>query len=119
MVKKLNSYHEGATSNKLRRYEMKAIFETGGKQYYVTVGDTLYVEKLDNEVGSTVKFDKVLFYNGVAGNPYVSGVTVECSVEKHGKNPKIKVFKYRPKKKYRKTQGHRQPYTKLVVKKIG
>lgn len=118
MVKKLLSYHKGATSN-VRRYEMKAIFETGGKQYYVSEGDTLYVEKLDAEAGSEVKFDKVLFYNGVAGNPYVSGVSVVCTVVSHGKNPKIKVFKYRPKKKYRKTQGHRQPYTKLVVKKIG
>ena len=98
---------------------MKAIFETGGKQYYVSEGDTLYVEKLNAEASSEVKFDNVLFYNGVAGNPYVSGVSVVCTVEKHGKNPKIKVFKYRPKKKYRKTQGHRQPYTKLVVKKIG
>lgn len=97
---------------------MKAIFETGGKQYYVSVGDTIYVEKLDAEVGTDVTFDKVLFADGKAGNPYVD-VKVVCTVEKHGKNKKIKVFKYRPKKKYRKTQGHRQPYTKLVVKKIG
>ena len=97
---------------------MKAIFETGGKQYYVSVGDTIFVEKLNAEVGSDVTFDKVLFANGVAGNPYVDA-SVVCTVEKHGKNKKIKVFKYRPKKKYRKTQGHRQPYTKLVVKKIG
>lgn len=102
----------------IRRYEMKAIFETGGKQYYVSVGDTIFVEKLDAEVGSDVTFDKVLFADGKAGNPYVD-VKVVCTVEKHGKNKKIKVFKYRPKKKYRKTQGHRQPYTKLVVKKIG
>ena len=81
-------------------------------------GDTIYVEKLDAEVGSDVTFDKVLFADGKAGNPYVD-VSVVCTVEKHGKNKKIKVFKYRPKKKYRKTQGHRQPYTKLVVKKIG
>lgn len=98
---------------------MKAIFETGGKQYYVTVGDVIYVEKLDAEAGSDITFDKVLFANGVAGNPYVDGVKVVATVEKHGKDKKIKVFKYRPKKKYRKTQGHRQPYTKLVIKKIG
>lgn len=98
---------------------MKAIFETGGKQYYVTEGDVIFVEKLDAEVGSDITFDKVLFANGIAGNPYVEKVSVVCTVEKHGKNKKIKVFKYRPKKKYRKTQGHRQPYTKLVVKKIG
>ncbi len=98
---------------------MKAIFETGGKQYYVAVGDVIYVEKLDVKEGSNITFDKVLFANGVAGNPYVANASVVCTVEKHGKNKKIKVFKYRPKKKYRKTQGHRQPYTKLVVKKIG
>jgi len=97
---------------------MKAIFETGGKQYYVSVGDKIYVEKLDAEVNTDVTFDKVLFVNGVAGDPYVEKASVVCTVEKHGKNKKIKVFKYRPKKKYRKTQGHRQPYTCLVVKKI-
>lgn len=97
---------------------MKAIFETGGKQYYVTEGDKIYVELLPNEVGSDVTFDKVLFLDGKTGTPYVEGAKVVCTVEKHGKNKKIKVFKYRPKKKYRKTQGHRQPYTCLVVKKI-
>ena len=97
---------------------MKAIFTTGGKQYYVSEGDVLYVEKLNAEAGETVKFDEVLFVDGVAGNPTVKGASVECKVEKHGKNKKIIVFKYRPKKKYRKKQGHRQPYTKLVVTKI-
>ena len=97
---------------------MKAIFTTGGKQYYVSEGDTIYVELLPNEVGSTVKFDEVLFVDGVAGNPTVKGASVECKVEKHGKAKKIIVFKYRPKKKSRKKQGHRQPYTKLVITKI-
>ncbi len=97
---------------------MKAIFTTGGKQYYVSEGDVLYVEKLDAEVGSTVKFDEVLFVDGVSGTPTVKGASVECTVEKHGRQKKIVVFKYRPKKKFRKKQGHRQPYTKLVVKKI-
>ena len=97
---------------------MKAIFTTGGKQYYVTEGDVIYVEKLNAEAGETVKFDEVLFVDGVAGNPVLPGASVECKVEKHGKNKKIIVFKYRPKKKYRKKQGHRQPYTKLVVTKI-
>lgn len=97
---------------------MKAIFTTGGKQYYVSENDKIYVEKLDAEVGSDITFDKVLFVDGKSGMPYVDGATVVCTVEKHGKNKKIKVFKYRPKKKYRKTQGHRQPYTCLVVKKI-
>ena len=97
---------------------MKAVFTTGGKQYYVSVGDTIFVEKLDAEAGSTVKFDEVLFVDGVAGTPTVKGASVECKVEKHGKDKKIVVFKYRPKKKYRRKQGHRQPYTKLVVTKI-
>ena len=97
---------------------MKAIFVTGGKQYYVSEGDVIYVEKLDAEVGSEVTFDEVLFVDGKAGNPTVKGAKIVCSVEKHGKQKKIVVFKYHPKKKYRKKQGHRQPYTKLVVKKI-
>ncbi len=97
---------------------MKAIFVTGGKQYYVAEGDVIYVEKLPNEAGSDVTFTDVLFVNGISGTPYVDGAKVTCTVEKHGKQKKIIVFKYRPKKKYRNKQGHRQPYTKLVVKKI-
>ena len=97
---------------------MKAIFVTGGKQYYVAEGDTIYVEKLNAEAGSEVEFTEVLFADGKAGTPYVNGAKVVCTVEKHGKQKKIVVFKYKPKKKYRNTQGHRQPYTKLVVKKI-
>ncbi len=97
---------------------MKAIFKTGGKQYYVSEGDALYVEKLNVEAGKTVEFGEVLMVDGKAGNPYVKGAKVVCNVEKHGKQKKIVVFKYNPKKKYRKTQGHRQPYTKLVVTKI-
>ena len=97
---------------------MKAIFVTGGKQYYVAEGDVVFVEKLEAEVGSEVEFTEVLFADGKVGNPMVSGAKVVCSVEKHGKNKKVVVFKYRPKKKYRNKQGHRQPYTKLVVKKI-
>ena len=97
---------------------MKAIFVTGGKQYYVAEGDVIYVEKLNAEAGSTIDFTEVLAVGDKTGTPYVKGAKVTCEVEKHGKNKKIAVFKYRPKKKYRKTQGHRQPYTKLVVKKI-
>lgn len=97
---------------------MKAIFVTGGKQYYVAEGDVLYVEKLNANVGDTITFDEVLFVDGIAGNPTVKGASVTCTVEKQGKQKKIVVFKYRPKKKFRKKQGHRQPYTKLVVKKI-
>ena len=97
---------------------MKAIFVTGGKQYYVSEGETIYVEKLDAEVGSEVTFDNVLYVDGVAGTPQVKGAKVVCTVEKQGKQKKIIIFKYRPKKKYRNKQGHRQPYTKLTVKKI-
>ena len=97
---------------------MKAVFVTGGKQYYVAENDVIYVEKLPNEVGTEVTFTDVLAVDDKIGSPFVSGASVVCLVEKHGKQKKIKVFKYRPKKKYRKTQGHRQPYTKLVVKKI-
>ena len=97
---------------------MKAIFVTGGKQYYVSEGDTIYVEKLPNEVGTEVEFTDVLFVGGKSGNPTVKGAKVVGTVEKHGRQKKIIVFKYRPKKKYRKTQGHRQPYTKVTIKKI-
>lgn len=97
---------------------MKAVFTTGGKQYYVSEGDVIYVEKLDAKENETVKFEEVLFVDGIAGTPTVKGASVECKVDHHGKNKKIIVFKYRPKKKYRKKQGHRQPYTKLVVTKI-
>jgi len=97
---------------------MKAVIETGGKQYYVTEGTILYVEKLDAEVGKEVELDKVLMINDKAGNPYVDGAKVVCEVVKHGKNKKIIVFKYNAKKNYRKKQGHRQPYTKIEIKKI-
>lgn len=97
---------------------MKAVIETGGKQYYVEEGTVLYVEKLDAEAGKKVTFDKVMMANGVVGHPYLSNVTVEGEVVKHGKQKKIIVFKYNAKKKYRKTQGHRQPYTKVEIKKI-
>lgn len=97
---------------------MKAIFVTGGKQYYVTEGDVIYVEKLDAEAGKDITFTDVLYVSGNYGTPYVKNAKVVCTVEKHGKNKKIIVFKYKPKKKYRNTKGHRQPYTKLIVKKI-
>ena len=96
----------------------KAVIETGGKQYYIEVGSVLYVEKLDAEAGSDVTFDHVLMANGNVGTPYVKGAKVVATVVKHGKNKKIRIFKYNPKKKYRKTQGHRQPYTKVEIKDI-
>ncbi len=97
---------------------MKAVFVTGGKQYYVSEGETIYVEKLNVEPGNEITFDEVLFVDGKVGDPVVKGAKVICSVEKQGRKKKVVVFKYHPKKKYRKKQGHRQPYTKLVVKKI-
>ena len=97
---------------------MKAVFVTGGKQYYVSEGDVIFVEKLNVEAGETVEFKEVLMVGQSVGTPYVDGAKVVCTAEKNGKAKKIIVFKYHPKKKYRKTQGHRQPYTKLVVKKI-
>ena len=98
---------------------MKAIIETGGKQYNVQVGDVIYVEKLDVEEGKKVTFDKVLMSNGVVGNPYVEGAKVEGVVVKHGKGKKITIFKYVQKQRStRKKQGHRQPYTKVEIKTI-
>ena len=97
---------------------MKAIIETGGKQYYVSEGTVIYVEKLDAEAGSEVTFDKVLMVNGVTGRPYVNGAKVVAKVVKHGKCKKIKVYKYNQKKNYHRTQGHRQPYTKVEITKV-
>ena len=98
---------------------MKAILETGGKQYSVQVGDVIYVEKLDGEEGQKVVFDKVLMANGVVGNPQVKGASVEGKVVKHGKGKKINIFTYKPNKtRTRKRQGHRQPYTKVEITKI-
>lgn len=97
---------------------MKAIIETGGKQYYVEEGTVLYVEKLDAEAGSTITIDNVLMANGVVGHPYVKGAKVTAEVIKHGKQKKIIVYKYNQKKNYRRTQGHRQPYTKIEIKNI-
>ena len=98
---------------------MKAIIETGGKQYNVSVGDVIYVEKLAIEEGKKVVFDKVLMANGVVGNPQVKGASVEGKVLKNGKGKKINIFTYKPNKtSTRKRQGHRQPYTKVEITKI-
>ena len=98
---------------------MKAIIETGGKQYYVSENDVIYVEKLDNEVDTEVVFDKVLMIDGEVGNPTLSGATVVGKVLKQGKQRKIRIFKYIDKQKSsRKRQGHRQPYTKVEITKI-
>ncbi len=97
---------------------MKAIFCTGGRQHIVSENDELYIEKLEVEPSKEVVFDEVLYVDGKVGNPTVKGAKVTAEVVKHGKQKKILVFKYKPKKKYRKTQGHRQPYTKIIIKKI-
>ena len=100
---------------------MYAIIETGGKQLRVEVGEKIYVEKLEAEVGSTVTLDKVLFVGGSAakvGKPYVKGATVTAKVEKQGKEKKVRVFKYKAKANEHKTIGHRQPYTCLVIEAI-
>lgn len=97
---------------------MKAIIETGGKQYYCEEGSILYVEKLDVPAGEEVSFNQVLMVNDNYGMPYVANAKVVATVLKHGKQKKIKIYKYNPKKQYRKTQGHRQPYTKIEIKSI-
>lgn len=94
---------------------MYAIIETGGKQYYVSENDVLYIEKLEVTEGEEIVFDKVLMINGKLGDPYVEGATVKAHVEKHGKGKKIIVYKYKSKKNYHKKQGHRQPYTKVQI----
>ncbi len=100
---------------------MYAIIETGGKQYKVAEGDVIFVEKLDAEVEATYTFDKVLAVGGdetKIGAPVVEGASVTAKVLKQGKDKKVIVFKYKPKKNYRRKQGHRQPYTKVQIEKI-
>ena len=101
---------------------MNAIIVTGGKQYKVSEGDVVFIEKLDQNAGDTVKFDQVLAIidgeNATFGTPVVEGASVEATVEKNGKGMKIRIFKYNAKKGYRKRQGHRQPYTKVTINKI-
>ncbi len=102
---------------------MYAIIEACGKQYKVAQGDVVFFEKLDAEEGKKVKFDNVILVsedNGKieVGNPYVKGAKVEGKVVSHGKAKKILVYKYKAKKNYRRTQGHRQPYTKVEITSV-
>lgn len=100
---------------------MYAIIETGGKQVKVTEGQEIFVEKVAVDTDETVTFDKVLFVGGddvKVGAPYVEGASVTAKVAKQGLQKKITVFKYKPKKNYSRKQGHRQPYTKLVIENI-
>ena len=101
---------------------MKAIIVTGGKQYTVSEGDILFIEKLNAEAEETVKFDQVLAVldgeNTKFGTPVVEGAAVEAKVLKNGKGKKIDVIKYKAKKNEKKHIGHRQPYTKVEITKI-
>lgn len=101
---------------------MYAIIATGGKQYRVSEGDVIYIEKIDAQVDSTVSFDAMLVENEgevKVGTPVVEGVKVEGKVVGQIRGEKIIVFKYKAKKNYRRKQGHRQPYTKVEITKIG
>ena len=101
---------------------MYAIIENCGRQYKVAEGDVVYFEKLDTEEGKKITFDNVVLVSDdkkvEVGAPYVKGVKVEGKVVSHGKGKKILVYKYKAKKNYRRTQGHRQPYTKVEITKI-
>ena len=101
---------------------MTAIIETGGKQYRVSEGDVIFVEKLPAEESETVKFDKVLAVmdgdTQTFGTPVIDGASVTGTVLKNGKSKKIIVYKMHAKKNYRRKQGHRQPYTKVEISKI-
>ncbi len=101
---------------------MFAIFETGGKQYKVSEGDVIFVEKLGASDGDEVKFDKVLAVSSgesfTVGAPYVNGAAVTANVVKNGKSKKIYVIKYKSKKNEKKKIGHRQAYTKIQIAKI-
>jgi large subunit ribosomal protein L21 len=101
---------------------MYAIIESCGRQYKVAEGDVVFFEKLDVEEGKKVTFDKVVLVSEdkkvEVGAPYVKGVKVEGKVVANGKGKKILVYKYKAKKNYRRTQGHRQPYTKVEITKI-
>ena len=101
---------------------MQAIIVTGGKQYVVNEGDTLFIEKLPVEAGDAVTFDQVLAIvdgeNTKFGTPVVEGAKVEATVVKNGKGKKVRVYKYKAKKGDHTRQGHRQPYTKVEIGKI-
>ena len=101
---------------------MYAIILTGGKQYKVSEGDVIYVEKLNAEAGEEVTLDKVVLVsdndNVKVGTPFVNGASVKANIVKNGKSKKIYVFKYKSKKNEKKKIGHRQPYTKLQINSI-
>ena len=97
---------------------MYAVFETGGKQYKAEKGDIVFVEKLEVEPGKSVSFDALVVSDGddvMIGTPTVKGAKIKAKVVEHGKDKKIIVFKFKPKKDYRRKQGHRQPFTKIEI----
>lgn len=101
---------------------MYAIFETGGKQYKAEKGDIVFVEKLDGEPGKQISFDALVVADGddiQIGTPTVKGAKVRAKIVEHGKAKKVVTFKYKPKRNYRKKQGHRQPFTKIRITSIG
>ena len=123
----LTGFFEKSTCNGESRVmggviKMYAVIETGGKQFRVQQGDVIYVEKLDANVGDVVTIDQVLLVEKdgsvSVGTPVVAGATAVLKVVEHGKGEKIIVFKYKAKKNYRRKQGHRQPYTKVVVEAL-
>jgi large subunit ribosomal protein L21 len=101
---------------------MYAVIETGGKQYRVSEGDAINVEKLPFNVGDNVEIDRVLLISGeqgvTLGQPLIEGAKVTARVESEGRGRKIIVWKYRPKQRYRRRQGHRQAYTRLRIEQI-
>ncbi len=101
---------------------MYAIIATGGKQYKVTEGDIITIEKLDAAEGENITFDQILAVNNdtklVVGAPTVDGATVSASVVKNGRGKKVIVYKYKSKTGYHKKNGHRQPFTRVKIEKI-
>src|SRR5690606_10203783 len=103
------------------RFEMYAVIRAGSRQFKVAEGDTLQVDRIAGNAGDKVKFDQVLMVGGKnikIGSPMVSGAVVEATIESQGKGEKIRVFKYKRRKNYKVTQGHRQPITTLKIGKI-
>ena len=101
---------------------MYAVVETSGKQYKVSAGEIIDVDKLSLEVGEKIELDRVLLVadgeDVRVGQPIIEGAKVVATVTAHGKGPKIIVFKYRPKQHYRRKRGHRQAYTRLMIDEI-
>ena len=119
----LTRTYESETSDKETDTLQHAIIVTGGKQYRVAEGDLLFIEKLPAEAGETVTFDQVLAVvndeaDPIIGTPTVAGASVTAKVVKNGKAKKIRIFKYKAKKNYRRRQGHRQPYTQVQIDAI-